>query len=234
MAERNELTPKEIRSFFFFKTGSIWKRKSTEESCWSHWAGAHVAASKRLFAASTTCSIYIRQHHRILIYHLQQAHLPTQQTKTPLPKQTIPRQDTAQMASQLVESHRAGAEVHKGNDICKKKTVELLEELGLPKGLFPMDDIEEVGHNCETGFVWIVQKKKKEHTFRKINQTVSYDTEVTAFVEKGKIKEVTGVKIEALSLVEVSVDESSADKVTVKTDTGLSDTHDASAFALWE
>ncbi|KAM3276251.1 hypothetical protein ACQJBY_044561 [Aegilops geniculata] len=233
MAERNELTPKEIRSFFFFKTGSIWKRKSTEESCRSHWGGAHVAASKRLFAASTTCSIYIRQHHRILIYH-PQAHLPTQQTKTPLPKQTIPRQDTAQMASQLVESHRAGAEVHKGNDICKKKTVELLEELGLPKGLFPMNDIEEVGHNCESGFVWIVQKKKKEHTFKKINQTVSYDTEVTAFVEKDKIKEVTGVKIEALSLVEVSVDESSADNVTVKTDTGLSDTHDAAAFALWE
>ena len=139
------------------------------------------------------------------------------------------------MASQLVESHRAGAEVHKGNDICKKKTVELLEELGLPKGLFPMDDIEEVGHNCESGFVWMLQKKKNEHMFNKLNQTVSYDTEVTAFVEKGKMKKVTGVKIEDLySLVEVYVDESSADKVTIKTDTGLSDTHDAAAFALGE
>ncbi|XP_037434972.1 uncharacterized protein LOC119302056 [Triticum dicoccoides] len=138
------------------------------------------------------------------------------------------------MASQLVESHRAGAEVHKGNDICKKKTVELLEELGLPKGLFPMDDIEEVGYNCESEFVWILQKKKKEHTFNKLNQTVSYDTEVTAFVEKGKMKKVTGVKIEDLSLVEVYVDESSADKVTIKTDTGLSDTHDAAVFALGE
>ncbi|XP_020188027.1 uncharacterized protein [Aegilops tauschii subsp. strangulata] len=138
------------------------------------------------------------------------------------------------MASQLVESHRPGAEVHKGNDICKKKTVELLEELGLPKGLFPMDDIEEVGHNCESGFVWILQKKKLEHTFNKLNQTVSYDTEVTAFVEKGKMKKVTGVKIEDMSLVEVYVDESSADKVTIKTNTGLSDTHDAAVFALGE
>ncbi|KAF7066212.1 hypothetical protein CFC21_072232 [Triticum aestivum] len=138
------------------------------------------------------------------------------------------------MASQLVESHRAGAEVHKGNDICKKKTVELLEVLGLPKGLFPMDDIEEVGHNCESGFVWILQKKKKEHTFNKLNQTVSYDTEVTAFVEKGKMKKVTGVKIEDMSLVEVCVDDSSADKVTIKADTGLSDTHDAVVFALGE
>ncbi|VAI33829.1 uncharacterized protein LOC119305770 [Triticum dicoccoides] len=138
------------------------------------------------------------------------------------------------MASQLVESHRAGAEVHKGSDICKKKTVELLEELGLPKGLFPMDDIEEVGHNCESGFVWMLQKKKNEHTFNKLNQTVSYDTEVTAFVEKGKMKKVTGVKIEEVSLVEVYVDESSADKVTVKTNTGLSDTHDAAVFAPGE
>ncbi|XBI82158.1 hypothetical protein VPH35_090911 [Triticum aestivum] len=201
------------------------------------------------------------------------------------------------MASQLVESHRAGAEVHKGNDICKKKTVELLEELGLPGGLFPMDDIEEkktvsydtevaafvekgkmkkvtgvkiedlyslvevyvdessanevtiktdnglflmddieeVRHNCESGFVWMLQKKKNEHMFNKLNQTVSYDTEVTAFVEKGKMKKVTGVKIEDLySLVEVYVDESSADKVTIKTDTGLSDTRDAAVFALGE
>ena len=139
------------------------------------------------------------------------------------------------MASQLVESHRAGAEVHKGNDICKKKTIELLEELDLPKGLFPMDDIEEVGHNCESGFVWMLQKKKKEHTFNKLNQTASYDTEVTAFVEKGKMKKVTGVKIEDLySLVEVYVDESSADKVTIKTDTGLSETHDAPVFAVGE
>uniref|UniRef100_A0A8R7UHY7 Uncharacterized protein n=1 Tax=Triticum urartu TaxID=4572 RepID=A0A8R7UHY7_TRIUA len=92
----------------------------------------------------------------------------------------------------------------------------------------------EVGHNCESGFVWILQKKKKEHTFNKLNQTVSYDTEVTAFVEKGKMKKVTGVKIEDLSLVEVYVDESSADKVTIKTDTGLSDTHDAAVFALGE
>ncbi|VAI33825.1 uncharacterized protein [Triticum aestivum] len=137
------------------------------------------------------------------------------------------------MASQLVESHRAGAEVLREHDVCKKKTVELLEDLGLPKGIFPMDDMEEVGYNHQSGFVWILQKKKKEHTFKKINQTVSYDTEVTAFVEKGKIKKVTGVKIE-VSLVEVHVDESSADKVTIKTDTGLSDTHDAAVFALGE
>ncbi|VAI19046.1 unnamed protein product [Triticum turgidum subsp. durum] len=55
------------------------------------------------------------------------------------------------MASQLVESHRAGAEVIKGGEVCKKKSVELLEELGLPKGLFPMGDIEEIGYNPLAG-----------------------------------------------------------------------------------
>ena len=137
------------------------------------------------------------------------------------------------MASQLVEIHRAGAEVVKGNDICKKKSVELLEELGLPKGLFPMDDIEEVGYNHESGFVWILRKKKIDHTFNKINKTVSYGPEMTAFVEKGRIKKVTGIKSEELSLIEVYVDES-AEKITFKTDTDLSETLDASAFALEE
>ncbi|KAF7066198.1 hypothetical protein CFC21_072218 [Triticum aestivum] len=141
------------------------------------------------------------------------------------------------MASQLVENHRAGAEVVKGGNVCKKRSAELLEELGLPKGPFPMSDIEEVGYNRENGFVWMLQKKN-EHTFKKIKQTVSYATEVTAFIEKGKIKKVTRVKVKELflwlSLVEVYVNESSTEKVTFKVGTGLSDTHDASAFALGE
>ncbi|CAM0873906.1 unnamed protein product [Alopecurus aequalis] len=142
------------------------------------------------------------------------------------------------MASQLVESHRAGAEVVKGDEACKKRSVEFLQELGLPKGLFPLQDMEEFGYNRDSGFAWILQKKKKENTFKKIKQTVSYATEVTAFVEKGKIKKVTGIKTKELflwlSLVEVYVDESCADKVTFKTGTGLSDTFDAAAFDLGE
>ena len=39
----------------------------------------------------------------------------------------------APMATQI-ESHRSGAEVVSGDDaMCRKKSVELLEELGLPK-----------------------------------------------------------------------------------------------------
>jgi len=140
------------------------------------------------------------------------------------------------MASQI-ESHRSGAEVVTGDAICRKKSIELLEELGLPKGLLPMEDIQEFGYNRSTGFMWLVQGKKKvEHTFKKIKQTVSYAAEVTAFAEKGRLRKITGVKTKELmlwlSVVEVYVPEASPEKVTFKTGTGLSDSFDATAFAL--
>ncbi|KAF8772442.1 hypothetical protein HU200_005769 [Digitaria exilis] len=138
-----------------------------------------------------------------------------------------------------IESHRSGAEVVTGDAICKKKSIDLLEELGLPKGLLPMEDIKEFGYNRATGFMWLVQKKNKiEHTFRKIKQTVSYAAEVTAFVQKGKLQKITGVKTKELmlwlSVVEVYVPEALPEKVTFKTGTGLSDSFDATAFALGE
>ena len=143
------------------------------------------------------------------------------------------------MASQAIESHRAGAEVVTGDAACRKESIELLEELGLPKGLLPMEDIQEFGYNRETGFMWLVQGKKKvEHTFKKIKQTVSYAPEVTAFAEKGKLRKITGVKTKELMLwlgvVEVYVPEASPENVTFKTGTGLSDSFNAAAFALGE
>ncbi|XP_044979936.1 uncharacterized protein LOC123447404 [Hordeum vulgare subsp. vulgare] len=145
------------------------------------------------------------------------------------------------MASQAVESHRVGAEIFRGDDaICKKKSVEMLEELGLPAGLLPLDNIEEFGYNRVAGFMWLVQRKKTEHTFKKVKQTVSYAGEVTAFVEPGKLRKIAGVKTKELflwlSVVEVYVETSVApgNKVTFKTGTGLSETFDAAAFALGE
>ncbi|TVU40555.1 hypothetical protein EJB05_14022, partial [Eragrostis curvula] len=146
--------------------------------------------------------------------------------------------DCNPMASQI-ESHRASSEVLKGDAICSKKCVELLEEIGLPKGLLPLEDIQEFGYNRATGFMWLVQGKKKvEHTFKKIKQTVSYAAEVTAFVEKGKLRKITGVKTKELmlwlSVVEVYIADATPEKVTFKTGTGLSDSFDATAFALGE
>ncbi|CAD6216908.1 unnamed protein product [Miscanthus lutarioriparius] len=100
------------------------------------------------------------------------------------------------MASQTNETYRAGADITRGDAAaCKKAAAELLAEIGLPKGLFPLEDMQEFGYNREAGFMWLVQgKKKTEHTFKKIKQTVSYAGEVTAFVEHGKLKKIAGVK----------------------------------------
>ncbi|KAG1342083.1 hypothetical protein COCNU_05G003120 [Cocos nucifera] len=140
------------------------------------------------------------------------------------------------MASQTIESYREGAEVHRGDDLCRKKSIQLLEELGLPKGLLPVENVEEFGYNRAAGFMWLIQKKKKEHTFKKIKQTVSYASEVTAFVEQRKMKKITGVKTKELllwlSVVEVYIDNPSSEKVTFKTGTGLSDSFPVSAFVL--
>nr|TKW30185.1 hypothetical protein SEVIR_2G018700v2 [Setaria viridis] len=140
------------------------------------------------------------------------------------------------MASQI-ESHRAGAQTPSAG----KSPSTCWKELGLPKtkSLLPMEDIQEFGYNRATGFMWLVQGKKKvEQTFKKIKQTVSYAGEVTAFAEKGKLRKITGVKTKELMLwlnvVEVYVPEASPEKVTFKIGTGLSDSFDVTAFALGE
>ncbi|EMS65884.1 hypothetical protein TRIUR3_25604 [Triticum urartu] len=69
--------------------------------------------------------------------------------------------------------------------------------------------MEEFGYNRAAGFMWLVQRKKTEHTFKKVKQTVSYAGEVTAFVEPGKLRKIAGVKTKKLflwlSVVEVHV-----------------------------
>ncbi|KAH7665335.1 At5g01610-like protein [Dioscorea alata] len=140
------------------------------------------------------------------------------------------------MASQTIESHRQGAEIHHGDAVCKKKISEFLTELGLPNGLFPLDDIEEFGYNRSAGFIWIIQKKKKEHNFKKIKQVVSYATEVTALVEKGKMTKITGVKTRELllwlSVIDMYIEDPASGKLTFKTGTGLSDSFPLTAFEL--
>lgn len=140
------------------------------------------------------------------------------------------------MATLSIESCRAAAEIHRGHASSKKKVVELMEELGLPNGLFPLDDIEEFGYNRQAGFLWLVHKKKKDHTFKKIKQVVSYATEITACVEKGKMKKITGVKTKELllwlSVVEMYIEDPSSGKITFKTGTGLSDSFPVDAFDL--
>ena len=138
------------------------------------------------------------------------------------------------MSAQFIENHREGAETYKGAELCKQKSKELLKEINLPTGLLPLQDIEEVGYNRSTGFVWLTQKKPTQHRFVKIGKPVSYDTHVTAFVENRRMKKLHGVKSKELliwiTLNEISIDESSPDKITFGTPTGISRSFPVSAF----
>ncbi|XP_074574138.1 uncharacterized protein LOC141830630 [Curcuma longa] len=141
------------------------------------------------------------------------------------------------MASQLIEEQRRGAEIRKGHGACWQRLVQLLEdELSLPEGILPLEDIEELGYNRASGFVWLSLRKKKNHMFQKIKQLVSFGTEVTGFIEDRKLKRITGIKARELliwlTVKQVGVDEQSTEKVVMLTTTGLSKSFPKSAFDL--
>ncbi|KAK1374069.1 Pentatricopeptide repeat-containing protein [Heracleum sosnowskyi] len=139
--------------------------------------------------------------------------------------------------SQVTEEIKSKAsEVHYGNELCEVKTQLLLSEVGLPNGLLPLKDMEECGYVEATGFVWLKQKKKIDHKFEKLGKLVSYGPEVTAFVEKGKIKKLTGVKTKEmlmwLTVSDIYLDDPPTGKITFKTPTGLSRTFPTSVFEI--
>lgn len=138
------------------------------------------------------------------------------------------------MGSQAIEAHREGAEVYRGAALCAEKSVELLAETNMPLGLLPLAEMEEVGYNRATGFVWLRQKKALTHTFKQIGRQVSYAAEVTAFVEDRRMKRMTGVKTKELliwvTLSDMFVEKDDHSKITFKTPTGLGRTYPVSAF----
>lgn len=124
-----------------------------------------------------------------------------------------------------MEEERVGAEVVHGAEECHRKSIELLEELGFPKGVLPLKDLVECGRNRATGFVWMKQKKPVDHFFEKTNTRVSYSAEVTAYVETRKMKRMTGVKSKQMLLwvpiSEMTIDDPSGRKIVFRTPLGL-------------
>ena len=142
------------------------------------------------------------------------------------------------MTTQQISHHRDAAEIYHGETLCKQKSLELLAEISLPNGLLPLDEIVEIGYNRTTGFVWLKQKKKKDHRFQAIGRMVSYDTEVTAFVDERRMSRVTGVKSKELfiwiTISEIFINESNSGQITFANSTGVSKSFPVSAFALQE
>ncbi|KAE8711550.1 hypothetical protein F3Y22_tig00110287pilonHSYRG00071 [Hibiscus syriacus] len=134
------------------------------------------------------------------------------------------------------EIKASASEMYHGDETCQEKSKFLLEEVGMPRGLLPLRDIEECGYVKETGFVWLKQKKSITHRFDKIGRLVSYANEVTAVVEKNKIKKLTGVKTKEvlvwITLSDIYVDDPPTGKITFKTPAGLSRSFPVSAFEI--
>ncbi|MBA0836644.1 hypothetical protein Goarm_008839 [Gossypium armourianum] len=132
-------------------------------------------------------------------------------------------------------AEKEGGIVKEGHDEGMNMAIGLLEEFGLPLGLLPLADVIEVGFVRNTGYMWIVQKKKVEHKFQMISKLVSYDTEITGFVDKKRIKKLKGVKARELMLWppvnEIVVDDSPTGKIHFKSLAGVTKTFPVDAFA---
>ncbi|KDP31592.1 hypothetical protein JCGZ_14817 [Jatropha curcas] len=132
------------------------------------------------------------------------------------------------------EDERAGAEVVYGAENCYRHSLELLEELGFPKGVLPLKDLEECGRVRETGYVWMKLKAPYEHFFAATNTKVSYAIEVTAYIEKLKMKKMTGIKSKQLFLwvpiSEMSMEDPKSNKITFKTPMGIGKSFPITAF----
>ncbi|XP_004487163.1 uncharacterized protein At5g01610-like [Cicer arietinum] len=130
---------------------------------------------------------------------------------------------------------KEGGIVKKGHEEGLKMAISLLQEFNLPEGLLPLADVIEVGFVKSTNYVWIVQKKKVEHQFKLISKLVSYDTEITGYISKKKIKKLKGVKAKELMLWppvnEITVDEQPIGKIHFKSLAGITKTFPVEAFA---
>ncbi|XP_059316921.1 uncharacterized protein LOC132067641 [Lycium ferocissimum] len=140
------------------------------------------------------------------------------------------------MASDLQKSFEEDCslpETAYGAEECYRRTIELLKDLGFPKGVLPLKDLEEFGYVRKTGFEWMKQKASYEHYFTSIKMPISYATEVTAYVEKGRMKKISGVKGKQLLLwvpaTEMSIN-SDGKKLYFRTPVGLGRSYPITAF----
>ncbi|KAK7328548.1 hypothetical protein VNO77_22659 [Canavalia gladiata] len=135
-------------------------------------------------------------------------------------------------------NEREGAEIVYGHEDCYRHSMELLQELGFPKGVLPLKDLVECGRVKETGFVWMKQKAPSEHFFEGTKTLVSYGVEVTAYVENFKMKKMSGIKSKQVfvwvPIVEMTIDGAMGKKILFKTPMGIGKSYPVKAFMTFE
>ncbi|XP_075670174.1 uncharacterized protein LOC142639933 [Castanea sativa] len=126
-------------------------------------------------------------------------------------------------------AEKEGGIVKKGHKEGLRLATSLLQEFELTLGLLPLADVIEVGYVKNTGYMWI------EHEFKKISKLVSYDTEITRYVEKKRIKKLKGVKAKEFMLwppvSEITADDPPTGKINFKSLAGITKNFPVEAFA---
>eukprot|EP00249_Psilotum_nudum_P037122 c9513_g1_i1 orf=675-1100(-) len=139
------------------------------------------------------------------------------------------------MAAQVMDVQK-GAQIWKEHSSAFEESVRFLEAHGLPNGLLPLDDIEEMGYVQETGYFWVKQKTSKKHYFSGMNNYVSYAKEVSGYLDGNSLKKLSGVKAKQLllwvSIVEISQKESNPGYLFFKTPAGIGKWLRAEIFLL--
>ncbi|KAL2650984.1 hypothetical protein R1flu_019112 [Riccia fluitans] len=129
--------------------------------------------------------------------------------------------------------HREGADIYEG-EVALEKAASLLEDSGLPGGLLPLKNVIEAGHVKETGYVWIRQEEEIEHVFKQVGRPVKYGTEIKAFIEKGRLRDLSGVKSKEMLLWvpinDISVPSTAPNKVAFRSIGGLGKMFKKEAF----
>ncbi|KAI4325151.1 hypothetical protein MLD38_030573 [Melastoma candidum] len=97
-------------------------------------------------------------------------------------------------------AEKEGGIAKKGHEDGMKLAASLLQKFELPQGLLPLANVVEVGFVESTGYMWIVQVKKVEHEFKMISKLVSYDTDITGYIDRKMVKRLKGVKAKELML----------------------------------
>jgi hypothetical protein len=147
---------------------------------------------------------------------------------------TVSKATLAAAGNATANKEREGAEVITGAEACYAHSKEMLKGLGFPGGVMPLRGLDECGLMRETGYVWMRQGKAYEHYFTATGTRVRYDAEVTAYVEEGRMKRMTGVRSKQMlmwvPIVEMSLVDG-GERVYFKSSVGIGRSFPAAAFA---
>lgn len=91
----------------------------------------------------------------------------------------------------------------------------------------PLEYIEEVTYDEETGYFRVKQRSKSSHKFALADKLVSYADEVKGYLQPNRIKNLSGVHAKEfffwVPIGDISVDEPPTGKIHFKSYTGLGD-----------